>query len=243
MAKLIKTEYTVKSERVSSPVRLALASDLHDGARAAALGAAMLREDPPDLLCIVGDLYESPPRNPFSFENALAFLRGLPKGLPVVYCRGNHDESRCDAVDAALAESGAVELDSSTLRLGELCIGGLRSALYRGETPDLAFLDAFEKEEGFKLLLSHHPEYYPLYIKERKSIDLTLSGHAHGGQWKLLGLSIFAPGQGLFPKYVDGLIDSGRLCVSRGMHNSIRIPRIGVPTELVYLTVEPTSAQ
>jgi predicted MPP superfamily phosphohydrolase len=239
MAKLIKTEYTVESDRISSPVRIALASDLHDGARAAKEASSMLCEDTPDLLCIVGDLFESPPRNPFSVKNAVAFLGALPKGLPVVYCRGNHDESESADVSAALAACSAVELDASAVSLCGIRIGGLRSALYRGRVPDLAFLDSFEQEEGFKLLLCHHPEYYPLYIKERKGIDLTLSGHAHGGQWKLLGRPIFAPGQGLFPKYVDGLIDGGRLCVGRGMHNSVRIPRIGVPTELVYLTLKP----
>ncbi len=239
MAKLVKTEYQIKSDRIKRPLRLALASDLHDGKRAAALGAEMLLLDPPDLLCIVGDLYESPPRNPLSDENAVAFLRGLPKGLPTVYCRGNHDDGKSPAVEAALNALGAVTLDASTVCIGGVCIGGLRSALYRGGTPELSFLDAFEKENGFKLLLCHHPEYYPLYIKERK-IDLTLSGHAHGGQWRLLGKPIFAPGQGLFPKYTSGLIDRGRLLVSRGMHNSIKIPRIGVPTELVYLTIRPT---
>ena len=239
MTKLIKTEYTLESDRISSPIRLVLASDLHDGAIAAEQGAKMLCEDTPDLLCIVGDLYESPPRNPFAFSHAVEFLRGLPKGLPVVYCRGNHDESESAEVSEALAACSAIELDSSSVLLCGIRIGGLRSALYRGGTPDLAFLDAFEQKEGFKLLLCHHPEYYPLYIKERKGIDLTLSGHAHGGQWKLFGLPIFAPGQGLFPKYVSGLLDDERLLVGRGMHNSVGIPRIGVPTELIYLTINP----
>ena len=241
MSKLIKTEYSMVSDRIARPLRLVLASDLHDGQRAAIDGAAMLREDTPDLLCIVGDLYESPPRNPFSLEHALSFLHGLPRGLPIVYCRGNHDESKHAEIDRALSDLGVIELDASSIELFGIRVGGLRSALYRGGIPDLAFLDEFEKEDGFKLLLSHHPEYYPLYIRERRGIDLTLSGHAHGGQWKLLGLPIFAPGQGLFPKYVSGQLDGGRLCVGRGMHNSIKIPRIGVPTELVYLTIKPNS--
>ena len=239
MARLKKTEYIIESEKVERPLRIALASDLHDGKQAAIDGAAMLIADTPDLLCIVGDLYESPPRNPFAIEHALSFLHSLPKGLPVVYCRGNHDESRHEEIDRALSALGAIELEQSAISLCGIRIGGLRSALYHGKIPDLSFLDAFAKEDGFKLLLCHHPEYYPLYIKERKAIDLTLSGHAHGGQWKLLGLPIFAPGQGLFPKYVAGLHDGERLLVGRGMHNSVRIPRIGVPTELVYLTIRP----
>lgn len=239
MARLIKTEYRVTCDRIERPLRLALASDLHDGERAALLGAEMLSLDPPDLLCIVGDLYESPPRNPLSDGNAALFLGRLPRGLATVYCKGNHDSSESPAVSSALAELGAVTLDASSVEMCGIRIGGLTSALYRGGEPSSAFLDAFEKEEGFKLLLCHHPEYYPLYIKERK-IDLTLSGHAHGGQWRLFGRPIFAPGQGLFPKYTSGVLEQGRLLVSRGMHNSIRIPRIGVPTEIVYLTILPS---
>jgi hypothetical protein len=72
-------------------------------------------------------------------------------------------------------------------------------------------------------------------LRERK-IDLTVSGHAHGGQWSLFGRGLFAPDQGLFPKYTRG-VHEGRLVVSRGLSNSIRLPRIFTPTELLYLTV------
>ena len=133
----------------------------------------------------------------------------------------------------------AIELDSSSVELSGMLFGGLRSAHYTGGIPDLAFLDRFcaEGNDRFKILLSHHPEYYPSYIRERAEIDLTLAGHAHGGQWCILGRGIFAPGQGLFPKYTHGLYDGGRLAVSRGMHNSIKIPRIFCPTEILYLLI------
>ena len=102
--------------------------------------------------------------------------------------------------------------------------------------PDLAWLKDFEQQDGFKILLCHHPEYRDRYLKDMK-IDLILSGHAHGGQIRFAGQGLFAPGQGLFPKYTSGMY--GNLVVSRGLANTAGfIPRLGNPTEIVYLIPE-----
>ena len=233
----IKTEYQIKAP-LSGARRIALVSDLHNGEAAGLAAAEMLSLDPPDVIVIAGDLYESPPRNPFADASAIAFLDRLPRTVPILYCRGNHDHTPTDGVRVALARAHAVELDSSTERVAGILFGGLRSALNTGGVPDLAFLSRFAEEKAdLRVLISHHPEYYARYIRPHTGIHLTLSGHAHGGQWCLLGRAVFAPGQGLFPKYTAGLYDGGRLAVSRGAHNPIRIPRIACPTEIVYLTL------
>ena len=72
-----------------------------------------------------------------------------------------------------------------------------------------------------------------------REIDLTLSGHAHGGQIRLFGQGLYAPGQGVFPRLTGGFYDGGRLLVSRGMTNTVRIPRIGNPCELVMIEISP----
>ena len=228
-----KTEYKISSS--AARFRLALLADLHRGPADEAV--SILRDDPPDLILIAGDLYESPPRNPFDYSAALTLLAGLPAGVPVFYCRGNHDHTPSDEVTAALEKAGVVELDSTFRTLpGGITVGGLRSAFYTGKVPDLAFLAEFSRLPGYKILISHHPEYYPKYIRDLP-IDLTVSGHAHGGQWAICGHGLLAPGQGLFPRYTAGVYD-GRLAVSRGLCNPLRIPRIGTPTEVVYLTVQ-----
>ena len=73
-----------------------------------------------------------------------------------------------------------------------------------------------------------------------RDIDLTLCGHAHGGQIQIRGRGLYAPGQGLFPKLTDGLYGDGKMLLSRGMTNGAkpRIPRIGNPCELIILTLE-----
>ena len=90
-------------------------------------------------------------------------------------------------------------------------------------------------QDGFRILLCHHPEYWPAYIRET-DIDLTLSGHAHGGQWQIpfTNQGIFAPGQHLFPKYTSGIYKN-RLAVSRGMANTVCIPRFFNPREILLL--------
>lgn len=82
-----------------------------------------------------------------------------------------------------------------------------------------------EKLIGVKIILSHYPENYE-YIGENSyskyNFDIMFSGHAHGGQFILPGIGgIFAPGQGLFPKYYKGIYsEKSKLVVSRGLGNS-----------------------
>ena len=72
-----------------------------------------------------------------------------------------------------------------------------------------------------------------------------MAGHAHGGQWRFFGRGIYAPGQGLFPKYTSGLYREGGeiLAVSRGMTNSVRwIPRFFDPCEILVLALSPEAS-
>ena len=108
-------------------------------------------------------------------------------------------------------------------------IGGAVSASrHRPKTDWLSF---FADQPGYHILLSHHPEYYPLIPD---SIDVILSGHAHGGQIRLFNHGLWSPGQGWWPRWTKGVYD-GRLVVSTGLSNTTWIPRIGNPTEIVYL--------
>ena len=59
-------------------------------------------------------------------------------------------------------------------------------------------------------------------MENKYKFDIMFSGHAHGGQFILPVLGgIFAPGQGLFPKYYKGVYgEKNKLVVSRGLGNS-----------------------
>ena len=83
----------------------------------------------------------------------------------------------------------------------------------------LIFQDGFsvEFEKGFKILLCHRPEYYDRFVKET-DIDLVLSGHNHGGQFRLFGKGLISSSSGLFPKYDRGIFEN-RLVISAGCSN------------------------
>ena len=185
---------------------------------------------------------------------APGFLSGLPSIAKTYFTTGNHELYFDGEDERQLAEAGIVFLKDDYLHDGELVIGGLTSPYHvlagtgrshNKEESDarwaaifdgvrLSWLDRFEKEPGFKILLCHHPEFYDPYIRPHKKIDLILSGHTHGGQIRLFGKGLFAYGQGFFPKYDGGLYD-GRLIVSRGLSNTSRIPRLFNPGELAVV--------
>ena len=107
---------------------------------------------------------------------------------------------------------------------------------------DYVWLDTFAQVPRYRILLSHHPEYWCLEepMLSNRDIDLVLSGHAHGGQFRLFGQGFFAPGQGWFPKYTSGIYHGkyGRMIISKGMANTVKFaPRLFNPTEVVYIEV------
>lgn len=97
----------------------------------------------------------------------------------------------------------------------------------------------------FTMLLAHRPEYIDDYLQY--DFDLILSGHAHGGQWRFPPLinGIYAPRQGVFPKYAGGRYDFKNsagtvMIVSRGLSwQEPAVPRIFNSPELVLIEVIP----
>ncbi|MCC8060183.1 MAG: metallophosphoesterase [Clostridiales bacterium] len=176
-------------------------------------------------------------------RNAYAFLKNARALAPVYYSVGNHEWYFTDEDRALFVRIGITLLDNADTvwesPAGPILIGGL-STRY-----DLDWLDRFSRRPGYKLLLCHHPEYYFRYIQGtvRDAFDLIFSGHAHGGQWRIGGRGVFAPGQGFFSKYVYGDFPTakGRLIVSSGASNTVSIPRLGNPCELVMIELHETA--
>lgn len=101
--------------------------------------------------------------------------------------------------------------------------------------PEVDWLDEFENHDGYKILLDHHPDNYEPYTKKR-NIDLILSGHAHGGQIRIFGKGLYGKSQGFLPKYDGGVFDQ-KLVISRGLSNTLPIPRLWNPTEIVFIEI------
>ena len=245
--------YTIKTDRLSRSLRIALVADLHSRDPMQVIEA--LGKIRPDVICIAGDLTEAldgsmDDKNVFGY----AAMRALPKIAPTFYAPGNHEigashkhlrkyPNKADKVRitpenfARIQKSGAHFLDNSHIQWQGIAIGGLGTGLLNPNgAPDLDALNGFFAHDGFKILLCHHPEYYAKYLRD-KDVDLVLAGHAHGGQWRLFGRGVYAPDQGLFPKYTSGMHE-GRLIISRGTANTGGIiPRLFNPREVVCIQI------
>ena len=99
--------------------------------------------------------------------------------------------------------------------------------------------DLHTEHDGFTILLSHRPELFDTYVDQ--DIDLVLSGHAHGGQFRLPFIGgLVAPNQGLFPEYDAGIYteDNTNMLISRGVGNSILPFRINNRPEVILIELQ-----
>lgn len=251
--RISKSEYTVGIGK--RHIRAAVAADLHNSEYSDII--PVIREASPDVILDPGDLcgslcgVTSPGGNltqRYIDEARLnnvgfSFLREAAEIAPVYCSVGNHEVSVSDENRKRFADAGAILLDNSYVLLGDLVLGGLSTGgahglFHKSDVPDLKWLESFADLGGTKLLLCHHPEYWERHIRG-KGIFLTVSGHAHGGQWRAFGRGLLAPGQGLFPKYTSGLHGGNGeyLTVSRGLRKKTGVPRINNPPEIVILDI------
>lgn len=232
--------YTVESPDIDGTVRIACLTDLHSCAygegQAELLDAVTAAA--PDLVVLVGDIYDDvlPP------DNTDTTLAALTENWLCFYVTGNHDVF-CGEKAAA---HGVTPLNGDALSLAvngqELLLCGLSDPR---ESPafaeNLSALNEQAQTAGtFTLLLSHRPARIQQYLPG--GWDLILSGHAHGGQWRIPGLlnGLLAPDEGLFPRYAGGRydMDGTAFIVSRGLaRESTRVPRLFNPPELVLVDI------
>ena len=231
--------YAVSSPRLPAPFdgcRIAHISDLHN----AEMGEqnqhllALLREAAPDVIAITGDLIDS---RRTDVAVALQFAGQAVTIAPCYYVPGNHEARLPEeyaALKAGLTALGVTVLENQRVTVTKdgaaLTILGVRDPSFQtdylpGDTASVmaAQLQGLVGEgEGFTLLLSHRPELFATYVSF--DVDLVLTGHAHGGQFRLPVVGgVLAPNQGLFPQYDAGKYTQGSttMVVSRGIGNSL----------------------
>lgn len=243
--------HTIASDKLTAPVRLALLADLHScayGPGQRELLDAMTRLTPqPDAVLLAGDMVDD--RLPE--ENAWLTLSALAERYPCFYVTGNHEErsgeagricSRIEGLGIRVLRGDRAELATRRRRSQRLQICGIDDPAF-GRYPAQLERTGESLQAGiFSVLLAHRPEYIRDYL--RWGFDLILCGHAHGGQWRVPGLfnGLYAPGQGLFPKYAGGVYKMGEstLLVSRGLaKETIPIPRIFNRPELAAVDLVP----
>ena len=253
---VVLTEYSVKSENLPASFlgfKIAHISDLHNDE----LGKdnekviSVLRDAKPDIIAVTGDLIDSYDTDT---DIALSFIKQALEIAPCYYVNGNHEERVIESYEilrAELIDMGVHVLENESLVLergGESIniIGvsdpGFETDYLFGDTEGVLrrHLDELMKDkEGFTLLLSHRPELFDLYAD--KNMDLVLTGHAHGGQFRLPFVGgLYAPNQGVFPEYDSGIYteDNTNMIVSRGLGNSLFPFRLNNRPEVVVVTLQ-----
>ena len=249
--------YTVRSSKLPDRFigfRIAHVSDLHNAQIGKDNGKllSMLRDAEPDMIAITGDLIDS--RNTH-IEIALQFIREAVKIAPCYYVTGNHEArvNAYSALKAGLEDAGVIVLEDAQTKIS---IGDETISLIGVNDPSFqtdylfgdseAVMNAKLEElhtasDGFAILLSHRPELFDLYAGH--GIDLVLSGHAHGGQFRLPFIGgLVAPNQGLFPEFDAGIYTEGNtnMLVSRGIGNSILPFRVNNRQEVILIELQAT---
>lgn len=247
--------YTVSSDRLPEAFngyRIAHISDLHN----AKIGEnnknliAMLQDAEPDIIAITGDLIDS--RNT-DIEIAIQFAEEAVKIAPCYYVTGNHEArvSEYDDLKKGLTELGIIILEDERIYLDQngetITLIGINDPSFKSDylfgdsetVVETHLQELMNESDSFTLLLSHRPELFEIYVNNE--VDLVLSGHAHGGQFRLPFVGgLVAPNQGLFPKYDAGLYteENTNMIVSRGIGNSILPFRFNNRPEVILIELQ-----
>ena len=247
--------YTISSGKLPEAFdgyRIAHISDLHN----AEIGngnenlLALLRESEPDIIAVTGDLIDS--RNT-DVETAISFMKEAVELAPCCYVTGNHEAGtpEYNELKSVLAKLGVNVLANERISLEK---DGEEIALIGVDDPSFTSDALFKEDESvigshlqnlreetdqFTILLSHRPELFDVYVEN--NLNLVLSGHAHGGQFRLPFVGgIIAPDQGLFPKYDAGMYceNNTAMIVSRGIGNSIIPFRVNNRPEVILIELK-----
>lgn len=238
------SRYEVASQKLPESFdgfKIVQLSDLH-GAEFGEDGMGLVekvKELEPDIIALTGDFVTD--------EGDLAAVEKLAARLtelcPVYFISGNHEFGSGLAVKVRniLERAGVKYLSNEYLTISR----GEDGILLGGVEDPLAYADMLSPDElaqkmndaapdAFKILLGHRNYWMTEYPE--LPVDLIFCGHAHGGLIRIPGVGgLIGTDRRLFPDFDAGEYNNGRytLIVSRGLGNSVSIPRVFNRPEIV----------
>lgn len=261
--RLVETRYRVGTSRLRAladnsgrPLRIAVLADFH----ACEPWMPLSRIDyivrrtnalKPDLVVLLGDFVAGLKRFRTDIVPMQAWasaLAGLDAPLGTHAVLGNHDWwVDAPAVTERLVSVGIPVLENTATLIerpegGGFWLAGLGDQLaipegngrFRGVDDLDGTMAQIRDSDSPVILLAHEPDIFP-QVPPR--IDLTLSGHTHGGQVRLpfIGPPLVPSRYG--QRYAQGHITEGgrQLIVSAGLGCSMLPVRFGVPPEIVII--------
>lgn len=191
----------------------------------------------PDMIVLTGDYIGGKLIDvPMSMSMAIDPFHRLRAPLGIYAVRGNHDGHHWTRWGFARGE--AVMLSNHWVDAGPVIVAGAPSLAEPGD-PAGAMIATVQAAPAGKplILIAHEPDYFQ-YTPPRAT--LIIAGHTHGGQIRLpfldgLGNSPYlaAHRRGVFREHGQTLV------VSSGLGTSLVPLRIGVPPEIVEITLVP----
>lgn len=248
------SRYEVASQKLPESFdgfKIVQLSDLH-GAEFGEDGMGLVekvKELEPDIIALTGDFVTD--------EGDLAAVEKLVARLtelcPVYFVSGNHEFGSGLAVKVRniLERAGVKYLSNEYLTISR----GEDGILLGGVEDPLAYADMLSPDElaqkmndaapdAFKILLGHRNYWMTEYPE--LPVDLIFCGHAHGGLIRIPGVGgLIGTDRRLFPDFDAGEYNNGRytLIVSRGLGNSVPIPRIFNRPEIVCVELSSAYAR
>lgn len=221
---IVITEYVYQHELITEDMNgfcIVQISDLHNavfGKNNSKL-ISKIKECNPDIIVLTGDFVDGSTHT--NIKKALDFAQKITELCPVYYITGNHEyylsENNRNELLSGLESTGVIIINNSQIALSErINLTGLDDNSLSTNT-----LQEYTSAANLDIVLAHEPQYIKRY--SANGADLVLSGHAHGGQFRLpiIG-AVFAPDQGINPEYTEGIYTQGnmKMIVSRGLGNS-----------------------
>lgn len=248
------SRYEVKSQKLPESFdgfKIVQLSDLH-GAEFGEDGMELVekvKELEPDMIALTGDFVTD--------EGDLAAVEKLAARLtelcPVYFVSGNHEFGSGLAIKVRniLERAGVKYLSNEYLTISrgedEILLGGVEDPLAYADmlSPDeLAQKMNDAAPDAFKILLGHRNYWMTEYPE--LPVDLIFCGHAHGGLIRIPGVGgLIGTDRRLFPDFDAGEYNNGRytLIVSRGLGNSVPIPRVFNRPEIVCVELSSAYAR
>jgi len=189
----------------------------------------ILQREKPDIIALTGDILDGSGK--WDNPDLIKFCTSLADIAVTYAVRGNHEARRRDAGkwEEAIGETGVLMVENRVeiFKKGSSMIAFM--GLGDGSSYSVEHFYGLEMAKDIpRILLAHRPELFYSYCSDLNKIkpDLVLSGHAHGGQFRIpfVNKGVVAPHQGILPKYTSGLYasESGvQMVVSRGLGSSI----------------------
>lgn len=241
-------EYSINTDKVKKRKKFVLITDLHSGLYGSNQSELIERinEIAPDAVLFGGDIIESLEED----RGGRLLFEAIERKYRCFYVTGNHEyrSRRVNEIKEMIRGYGVNVLEGSGIALDdEITVWGTDDPCCRFKeygAYDNWYRQFFKcsseaDKSKYNILLSHRPERTDDY--ENSKFDLVLCGHAHGGQWRIPFLlnGLYAPNQGLFPKYAGGKYKLGcvDMIVSRGLKMSF-LPRIFNPPEIIVVNID-----